>query len=86
MSTQASDEELRQRQGEMQWIPRLHRALAEDRFRLYAQPVVALKDHGPEVEYSEVLLRLADEQGGLLLPGVFIPAAERYQQMRAVDR
>jgi two-component system, chemotaxis family, CheB/CheR fusion protein len=82
----ASDEELRQRRGEMQWIPRLHRALAEDRFRLYAQPVVALKDHGLKVEYSEVLLRLADEQGGLLLPGVFIPAAERYQQMRAVDR
>ncbi|MGH8577564.1 MAG: EAL domain-containing protein, partial [Gammaproteobacteria bacterium] len=82
----ASDEELRQRQGEMQWIPRLHRALAEDRFRLYAQPVVALKDHGPEVEYSEILLRLADEHAGLLLPGVFIPAAERYQQMRAVDR
>jgi len=82
----ASDEELRQRQGEMQWIQRLHRALAEDRFRLYAQPVVALKNHGPEVEYSEVLLRLADEHAGLLLPGVFIPAAERYQQMRAVDR
>ncbi|MGH6908249.1 MAG: EAL domain-containing protein, partial [Aestuariivirga sp.] len=82
----ASDEELRQRQGEMQWIPRLHRALAEDRFRLYAQPIVALNDHGGEVEYSEVLLRLADEHGGLLLPGVFIPAAERYQQMRAVDR
>ena len=82
----ASDEELRQRRGEMQWIPRLHRALAEDRFRLYAQPVVALNDHGTEVEYTEVLLRLADEQEGLLLPGVFIPAAERYQQMRAVDR
>ncbi len=82
----ASDEELRQRQGEMQWIPRLHRALAEDRFCLYAQPVVALKDHGHEVEYSEVLLRLADEQAGLLPPGVFIPAAERYQQMRALDR
>ncbi|MFH0341211.1 MAG: EAL domain-containing protein [Chromatiales bacterium] len=82
----ASDEELRQRRGEMQWIPRLHRALAEDRFRLYAQPIVALNDHGREVEYSEVLLRLADEHAGLLLPSVFIPAAERYQQMRAVDR
>ena len=69
----ASDEELRQRQGEMQWIPRLHRALAEDRFRLYAQPVVALNDHGPEIEYSEVLLRLADEQGGSLAAGCLHP-------------
>lgn len=32
----ASDEELRQRQGEMRWIPRLRRALEEERFRLYA--------------------------------------------------
>jgi diguanylate cyclase (GGDEF)-like protein/PAS domain S-box-containing protein len=82
----ASDEELRQREGEMQWIPRLRRALEEDRFHLYVQPVVALKDHGADTEYSEVLVRLADEQGGLQLPGVFIPAAERYQQMGTLDR
>ena len=82
----ASDEELAQRKGEMQWIPRLHQALAQDRFRLYAQPVVALGDHGADVEYQEVLLRLADDEKGVLLPGAFIPAAERYQQMQALDR
>ncbi len=83
----ASDEELAQRKGEMQWIPRLHQALAQDRFRLYAQPVVALGDHGADGEYQEVLLRLADdEKGALLLPGAFIPAAERFQQMQALDR
>ncbi len=82
----ASDEDLAQRKGEMQWIPRLHQALAQDRFRLYAQPVVALGDHGADVEYQEVLLRLADDEKGVLLPGAFIPAAERYQQMQALDR
>jgi len=82
----ASDEELAQRKGEMQWIPRLHQALAQNRFRLYAQPVVALGDHGADVEYQEVLLRLADDEKGVLLPGAFIPAAERYQQMQALDR
>ena len=82
----ASDEELAQRKGEMQWIPRLHQALVQDRFRLYAQPVVALGDHGADVEYQEVLLRLADDEKGVLLPGAFIPAAERYQQMQALDR
>lgn len=82
----ASDEELAQRKGEMQWIPRLHQALAQDRFRLYAQPIVALGDHGADVEYQEVLLRLADDEKGVLLPGAFIPAAERYQQMQALDR
>ena len=83
----ASDEELAQRKGEMQWIPRLHQALVQDRFRLYAQPVVALGDHDADVEYQEVLLRLADdEKSAILLPGAFIPAAERYQQMQALDR
>ncbi|MGH8614063.1 MAG: EAL domain-containing protein [Gammaproteobacteria bacterium] len=82
----ASDEELAQRKGEMQWIPRLHRALAENRFRLYAQPIRALGDHGAAGEYQEVLLRLADDEKGVLLPGAFIPAAERYQQMQALDR
>ncbi len=82
----ASDEELVQRKGEMQWIPRLHQALVQNRFRLYAQPVVALGDHGADVEYQEVLLRLADDEKGVLLPGAFIPAAERYQQMQALDR
>jgi predicted signal transduction protein with EAL and GGDEF domain len=82
----ASDEELAQRKGEMQWIPRLHQALAQDRFRLYAQPVVTLGDHGADGEYQEVLLRLVDDEKGVLLPGSFIPAAERYQQMQALDR
>ncbi len=82
----ASDEELAQRKGEMQWIPRLHQALVQDHFRLYAQPVVALGDHDADVEYQEVLLRLADDEKGVLLPGAFIPAAERYQQMQALDR
>ena len=83
---EAGDEELQQRQGEMSWIPRLRRALEEDRFRLFAQPIVALADHGADIEYREVLLRLDDGQGGLLLPDVFIHAAERYQQMGALDR
>ncbi|MDQ3775724.1 MAG: EAL domain-containing protein [Pseudomonadota bacterium] len=82
----ASDEELAQRKGEMQWIPRLHQALAQDRFRLYAQPIRALGDHDGDGEYQEVLLRLTDDEKGVLLPGAFIPAAERYQQMQALDR
>jgi diguanylate cyclase (GGDEF)-like protein len=82
----ATDEELQQRQGEMRWVPRLHLALSEDRFRLFAQPVVPLKNHAAQGAYEEVLLRLVDEHGNLLLPGAFIPAAERYQQMRALDR
>ena len=45
-----------------------------------------MTDRGTDIEYREVLLRLADEQEGLLLPDTFIPAAERYQQMGILDR
>ncbi|MGH2602390.1 MAG: diguanylate cyclase domain-containing protein, partial [Dehalococcoidia bacterium] len=69
----ASDEELAQRKGEMQWIPRLHQALAQGRFRLYAQPIRTLGDDGADGEYQEVLLRLADDEQGVLLPGALSP-------------
>ncbi len=85
----ASDEDLMRRQGERLWVPRLQQALADDRFRLYAQPVVALKDRndqGRAIEYQELLLRLIDEHGDVLVPAAFLPAAERHQQMRALDR
>ncbi len=75
----ADDALIAQRRGEMQWVPRLRKALSEDRFQLYAQrivPVTALKDDRPL--YAEVLLRLLDEDGKLLAPAQFLPAAERY--------
>lgn len=81
-----SDEELTQRQGEMQWIPRIHRALQHGQFRLYTQPIIALQDHGRNGEYQEILLRFLDEENKLMLPGSFIPAAERYQQMQVLDQ
>jgi EAL domain-containing protein (putative c-di-GMP-specific phosphodiesterase class I) len=68
----------------MQWISRLHQALAEGRFCLYYQPIVPI-GQGVAEQHGEILLRLLDERGVLVLPGVFIPPAERYQQMFAVD-
>jgi diguanylate cyclase (GGDEF)-like protein/PAS domain S-box-containing protein len=79
-----SDVMLARRQGELQWVTRLNDALAHDRFRLFAQPIVAL-DGGGGV-HQEVLLRIASSQGGLILPGAFIPAAERYDLMAPLDR
>jgi EAL domain-containing protein (putative c-di-GMP-specific phosphodiesterase class I) len=37
-------------------------------------------------EYLELLLRMTDESGRLVLPGTFIPAAERYHLMGTIDR
>lgn len=77
--------DLMRRQGEMQWIPRLHRALAENQFQLYVQPIIPLSGAGDPI-HGEVLLRLCDDTGEQYLPGAFIPAAERFHQMLAIDR
>jgi diguanylate cyclase (GGDEF)-like protein/PAS domain S-box-containing protein len=65
---------------------RIHRALEENRFRLYYQPVAPAVEDGDNHPYGEILLRMLDEQGGLVLPESFIPPAERYYRMCAIDR
>jgi diguanylate cyclase (GGDEF)-like protein/PAS domain S-box-containing protein len=75
-----------QRHGELLRAARLRDALEQDRLRLYVQPVVALAPDRRGPVHHEVLLRLVDEGGQLVLPSRFIPAAERYGVMPAVDR
>ncbi len=75
------------RKGEMQWIARLTDALEEDRFALYHQVIAPLgpAEAGDRQKY-EILLRLRDRDGGLVSPGEFITAAERYKLMPSIDR
>lgn len=80
------DRELLRRQGEMQWVARIHAALAENRFVLYRQSILPLRGGAGTPGCCELLLRLRDEQGGLVLPGAFLPAAERYNLAPAIDR
>ena len=83
----SSDAEMVQRRSEMGWSSRLTCALDEDRFTLYYQPYLALGTPGVgDRQHIEILLRLIDEQGEIVLPGSFIPAAERYNVMPAIDR
>ncbi len=74
------------RQGEMQWVSRITSALEENRFRLYGQAIVPLVPRSGERARVEVLLRMVERDGELIAPGAFIPAAERYNLMGAVDR
>jgi EAL domain-containing protein (putative c-di-GMP-specific phosphodiesterase class I) len=67
----------------MKWVGRINQALNEDRFCLYAQPIVSL-DGGDSRNY-ELLIRMLDEQGEIILPGLFLPAAERYNLIEKVD-
>ena len=77
------DRDLNQRRGELQWIQRLQKALEKDGLLLHWQPIRALK--GSSLHH-EVLLRLRDDDGRLVTPDRFIPAAERYNLMPEVDR
>jgi len=76
--------ELAKRHGEMQWVSRISHALEENRFILYCQTITPL-DSMTGLHY-EILLRLKDEEGKLVSPLDFIPAAERYNLMPAMDR
>lgn len=80
------DSGLAQRQGEMGWVGRIHRALADQRFVLYSQKILPLVDGHDAGEHYEVLLRMQDEDGKLVPPMSFIPAAERYGLMSQIDR
>ncbi|RMT56536.1 Sensor y box/GGDEF domain/EAL domain-containing protein [Pseudomonas coronafaciens pv. atropurpurea] len=77
---------LSMRFGEMAWIQRLHMAMDENRFCLYAQEIAAMSGEGNEVRHIEILLRLRDESGRMVVPDSFIPAAERYGLMTTLDR
>jgi EAL domain-containing protein (putative c-di-GMP-specific phosphodiesterase class I) len=67
------------------WLARLRRALREQRFEIHYQPIVCLREG--RIAHHEALLRLADRpRGRLIAPGAFLPAAERYGLIGAIDR
>ena len=80
------DSEVTLRRGEMEWVNRIHRALAEDRLCLYAQPMLAMHAQAGDAAHHELLVRLMDEHGELIPAIEFIPAAERYHLMPTIDR
>jgi diguanylate cyclase (GGDEF)-like protein len=77
------DEEFNKRRSEMQWAPRIKQAVEENHFLLYQQPMASLKNK--QGIHSEFLLRLQGDDG-LIPPGNFLPAAERYNLMPLIDR
>jgi diguanylate cyclase (GGDEF)-like protein/PAS domain S-box-containing protein len=75
------------RHEEMKWVSRISRAVEEDRFELFFQPIIGIgKGNGEDRGHYELLLRMRDENGDLVGPDQFIPAAERYNLMSTLDR
>lgn len=79
------DTELAQIQSDMVRVGELREALKLGRFQLHRQPIFALTQI-PRASHYELLLRLERPSGELMLPGAFIPAAERYGIMKDIDR
>lgn len=71
---------------QVEWAPRIERALHEDGFVLFAQTIAPVAGGAHGVAHHEVLLRFVGDDGALVAPGVFIPAAERYRLMPRLDR
>jgi len=64
----------------------LSSALERESFLLYSQPIVPLQGTPTAPPRQELLLRLLDAEGELVLPCAFIPTAERRSLMATIDR
>ena len=80
-----NDERLLQLRGEQSWIERIEHAIRNDGLVLHAQRIEATSRDEPP-HHVVVLVRMFDDSGELLEPGVFLPAAERYNLIAKLDR
>lgn len=80
-----SDTELAQRRGEMRWVARIQQALDNDRLVLFSQVITATQSRKARVPHCELLIRMLDEDGSIIPPVEFLPAAERYNLIAAID-
>lgn len=83
---ESSDSESARRHDEILRIANLKEAVSQGKFLLYAQPIVPLDECQQAPLHYELLLRMLDDKKQVLLPDAFIPAAERYGLMGAIDR
>ncbi|WP_150299778.1 ammonium transporter [Pseudomonas profundi] len=82
---QADDQILIERRGEMLWVNRIREAVDRDLLRLYVQPIIPVHAEPGGPRY-EVLVRMLGDDGRIIPPGAFMPAAERYDLATAIDR
>ncbi|MEN8108082.1 MAG: EAL domain-containing protein [Pseudomonadota bacterium] len=70
--------------ADMGWAAQVREMLEHDRFQLVYQPIVSTEDG--HVQDYEVLVRMICDDGQVILPGGFMPAAERFGLIHSVDR
>jgi PAS domain S-box-containing protein len=65
------------------WLGRIRDAIDENRLVLYSQPIVPLAVGRPS---EELLLRMIGRDNEVILPGSFLPVAEKYGLIGEIDR
>ncbi len=73
------------RHREMHWVARVTRAAEENRLELFFQPIAAIGSTS-RPRFHELTVKLRGDDGELVPPSEFIPAAERYNAMSIIDR
>jgi len=74
------------RHGQMRWATRINDALRDNRFELSMQLITPINPSEAQGDHYELLIRMRDERGNLVMPGEFLPAAERYNLAAKIDR
>ena len=82
--SESADEDTKQREFDAIWVKHLKGALMEDRFRLAQLPIAGLRSDS--IQMFDLLVRMIDEQNNSVLPSEFMPAAERNNMMKNIDR
>ena len=71
---------------DLKMVSRINHAFDLDKFRLYRQKIVAVNAADGDAPHYEILVRMLDANGQLVAPAVFMPAAERYNLLNALER
>jgi len=81
---ESTDIDTRLRRYDEIWVKRIKAALVDKRFRLAQLPIAGLRNDSTKM--YDMLVRMIDEQGNAILPSEFLPAAERNNLMKTLDR
>ncbi|MBI5453961.1 MAG: diguanylate cyclase, partial [Deltaproteobacteria bacterium] len=81
---QAEDRDLENMHIKLAWKNRIVSAIEDDRFQPWFQPIMDLKSNS--VNHFEVLARMQDETGKIVLPSRFIEIAETFGIINHIDR
>jgi diguanylate cyclase (GGDEF)-like protein len=82
-----NDEHTSRKHQQMARVSQIQKALEDDRFELWVQPIVHVApQHKNKASNFEFLVRMIDEEGHLIAPGHFVPAAEKFKIANLLDQ